>query len=294
MKGWNSPGMAIAGLLAAGLSVNTSAADVNLGGVTWDAVGAGGIIYGDGTVPESPLGNERFGYVSTFGGVFDVSPLVLKTDGRGNETSNNGSTVRSSAFSASAGDELSLYFNYVSTDGRGYDDYGWARLIDAGTNETAAWLFTARSTNSARGNVVPGDVLKRQQDGNAPDELDAVLNNGSSIGFDISSTEWEPLGDSSGYCWDSANTCGPTGWIESRYTVASGGTYLLEFGVVNWGDTLFDSAMAFDFGGLAAARFSNVTLVNNGPTPPVPEPSTWAMLLAGAGVLGMGLRRRTR
>lgn len=161
MKSWNSPGAALVCVLAGGLSMNASAADVNLGGVTWSAVGAGGIIYGDGTVPESPAGNAQFGFVSTFGGVFDVSPLVLKTDGRGNETSNNGSTVRSSAFSASAGDALSLYFNYVSTDGRGYDDYAWARLIDAGTNETAAWLFTARSTNSARGNVVPGDVLKR-------------------------------------------------------------------------------------------------------------------------------------
>ena len=136
--------------------------------------------------------------------------------------------MRSSAFAASAGDVLTLHFNYVSTDGRGYDDYSWARLIDAGTNETAAWLFTARSTNSARGNVVPGDVLKRQVDGNAPDELDAVLNDGNSVGFNISSTTWEPLGGWSGYCWDDANTCGPTGWIESVYTVAENGEMLAE------------------------------------------------------------------
>ncbi|MBK8018445.1 MAG: hypothetical protein IPK20_18105 [Betaproteobacteria bacterium] len=52
---------------------------------------------------------------------------MLKTDGKGTETSNNGSTVRSSAFAASAGDVLTLHFNYLSTGGRGYDDYSWAR-----------------------------------------------------------------------------------------------------------------------------------------------------------------------
>jgi hypothetical protein len=81
--------------------------------------------------------------------------LLLKTDGKGNEAANNGSTVLSSVFSAQANDTLSLNFNYISTDGRGYEDYAWARLVTAGTNTTAAWLFTARSTNSAR-NVVPG------------------------------------------------------------------------------------------------------------------------------------------
>lgn len=281
-------------LLVAGLSLPALAADVDLSSISWTAVGAAGLIYGDATVPESPLGNARFGYVTTAGGEFNVSPLVLKTDGKGNEMANNGSTVRSSAFSASADDVLSLQFNYVSTDGRGYDDYAWARLIDTDTNQTAAWLFTARSTNSARGNVVPGDVLKRQVDGNAPDELDAVLDNGNSIGFDVASTVWAPLDTWSGYCWDDANTCGPTGWIQSEYKVARNGTYALEIGVVNWGDTLFDSAMAFDFGAIAPANFSNVTLIDNGPTPPVPEPSTWAMLVAGAGVLGWGVRRRAR
>lgn len=110
-----------------------------------------------------------------------------------------------------------------------------AAVVDADTNQTAAWLFTARSTNSARGNVVPGDVLKRQVDGNAPDELDAALNNGDSIDFDIASTDWAPLDTWSGYCWYDANTCGPTGWIESEYKVVRNGTYVLEIGVVGSG-----------------------------------------------------------
>ena len=276
-------------LLTAFTTLPALAIEVSLADVTWDPTGQAGIIAGDTTVPTSPTGNARFGYVTTYGGPLGVTPLVLKTDGKGNEMANNGTKIVSSVFGAGKDDTLSIQFNYVSTDGRGYDDYAWARLIDAGTGETAAWLYTARSTNSARGNVVPGDVLKRQVDNSAPDELDAVLNNGNSIGFDVNSTVWSPLGPISGFCWDDANTCGPTGWIESDYTFARSGSYRLEFGVVNWGDEVFDSALAFDFTGLQAAKFNNVTLVD---TPAVPEPGTWALMLAGAGMLAAVARRR--
>jgi hypothetical protein len=266
------------------------AVDVSVAGTTWTATGSAGIISGDSTVPNSPTGNGQFGYVTTADGVYGTSSLVLKTDGKGSETQTNGSKVVSSTFSALAGDTLSLLFNYVSTDGRGYDDYAWARLVTAGTSDTAAWLFTARSTNNARGNVVPGDVLKRQVDNSQPSKLDAVLNNGDSIGFDVSSTLWDPLGFSSGWCWDAANTCGPSGWIHSDFTFAADGSYLLEFGVVNWGDEAFDTALAFDFTGLQGANFSNVT-VNTVPAP-VPEPETWALMLAGIGLMGFVVRRR--
>ncbi len=279
------PAMTIA--LAAAHISGAQAAETSIDGVTWFATGAAGIIGGTSTVPVSPVGNGQFGFVTTAGGVGhfgsadNVSPLVLKTDGKGNEGTNNGTKIVSSSFSALGSDTLTLYFNYVSTDGRGYDDYAWARLVDAGTHGTAAWLFTARSTNNARGNVVPGDVLTRQVDNDAPDTLDAVLNNGSSIGFDVSSTEWQPLGSFSGFCWDSANTCGPSGWIQSRYTFAASGSYYLEFGVANWGDEVFDSALAFDFAGLNMANFPNAPLVTS-----VPEPENYAMMLAGLALLG--------
>ena len=39
--------------------------------------------------------------------------------------------------------------------------------------------------------------------------------------------------------------------------------------------------------------FTSITIAwNNGPTPAVPEPETWAMLLAGLGVIGSVARRR--
>lgn len=256
-----------------------------VGAAQWTATGTAGVIAGDGTVPVSPTGNTQFGYISTADGVFGTSPLVLKSEGAGNENQTNGTKIVSSSFNAGANDSLTLYFNYVSTDGRGYDDYAWARLVNASSNNTAAWLFTARSTNSANGNVVPGNVLKRQTDKDLPTELDAVLNDGNTVGFNVASTVWAPLGYSSGICWDSANTCGPTGWIKSSYTVANSGTYFLEFGVNNWGDEAYDSALAFDFAGLQRANF-------NGIAAPVPEPETYALLLAGLGMVAAVVRRR--
>lgn len=285
------PSSLVLSLLAAAPLLSAQAAPVALEGLSWSATGVAGLIGGNSTVPLSSTGNASFGYLTTADSTaLGVSPLHLKTDGKGSEKDENGSIIASSAFTATANSTLSLSFSYVSTDGRGYDDYAWARLVQAGTNDTAAWLFTARSTNSARGHVVPGDVLERQTNKDAPDELDAVLNNGNSVGFNVSSTEWAPLGFSSGYCWDSANTCGPSGWIQSEYAVANSGSYYLEFGVVNWGDEAFDSALAFDYAGLSTARFSGVRPLE--PVTAVPEPDSLVLVLAGLGLLRVVGERR--
>lgn len=265
------------------------ASNISLSSNTWLASGAAGLIYGDNTVNNSSTGNAQFGYVSTSGGIHGVSPLVLKDEGRGTENQTNGSKIQSNTFNASANDMLTLQFNYVSTDGRGYDDYAWARLVNADTNNTAAWLFTARSTNSANGNVVPGNVLNRQLDNNLADELDALLNDGNTVGFDVAGTNWIPLGGSSGVCWDDANTCGPTGWIKSDYVFAATGSYFLEFGVINWGDEAFDSALAFDFGGLQQSNFSGVTLVP--PPAAVPLPGGFLLMSTGIGLISAMSRR---
>ena len=275
--------LAMAGTML--VATATHAADVALDGITWNTTGAAGVMAGGTTVPASPLGNAPFGYVTTAGGVYGTSPLVLRDEGRGSENQTNGTKVVSASFSAAASEKLDLYFNYVSTDGRGYDDYAWARLVNAGNNTTAAWLFTARSTNSANGNVIPGNVLNRQVDNNLPDELDAVLNDGNTVGFKVAGTDWAPLGYSSGICWDGANTCGPTGWIKSSYSITTTGSYYLEFGVINWGDEAYDSALAFDFAGLRQANF-------NGLTTPVPELPPVAMMALGLGLMAVVVRRR--
>jgi hypothetical protein len=279
----------VLGLSGALLMPVVHASTISLSSNTWTATGAVGLISGDSTVQSSPTGNAQFGYVSTSGGVYAVSTLALRDEGRGTENQTNGSKIQSTVFNVNANDTLRLHFNYLSTDGRGYDDYAWARLVNAASNNTAAWLFTARSTNSANGNVVPGNVLDRQLDKNLPDELDAVLNDGNTIGFDVAGTNWSPLGDSSNICWDGANTCGPTGWIKSDFTFNAAGSYFLEFGVINWGDEAYDTALAFDFEGLQIVNFSGVTLVP--PTSTVPLPSSFVLLSVGLGLMRVISRR---
>ena len=268
-------------------------ANVGLGSVDWSVSGVAGVITGGTTVPTSPLGNAQFGYVTTAGPegdynqTYNTSPLALESQGKGSGTQTNGTKVRLGSFQATANEKLDLYFDYITTDGSGYDDYAWARLIDAGNQSTAAWLFTARSTHSGNGNVVPGNVLNKQTDNNLPKDLDATPNNGNTVNFNISSTVWAPLGSSSGSCWDSSNTCGQTGWIKSSFTIATTGTYYLEFGVNNWGDTAYDSALAFDFTGLNPATSS-------APTSSVPEPPPVAMMALELGLVAVIVCRRQR
>lgn len=293
------------------------AADVSVAAATWSSTGATGLIAGnyqgspdDMMLGSSLTGNSTFGFVTTSGGVTGVSPLSLNDSEFGfNQT--NGSKVVSSSFSALASDKLTLHFNYVTTDGRGYDDYAWARVVSTSTNQTAAWLFTARSANApdgdGSGDYVPGKVLSEQVnfkdlDSHDPNrQLGAVLNDGNPVvGMPGgSNTNWAPLGladnginGSYGWCWDSGSGCGSTGWVKSEYTFANAGSYYLEFGVINWGDEIFDSALAFDFVGLQRSSFGNVAVLENAVAAPVPEPETWALMMAGVSLMGFVARRR--
>lgn len=237
---------------------------------TWACSGQCGSSPADGDITLSPLANVAYGYVATSGSsVYGASPLVLDSNSRGIET--NGSVITSAAFHADLGDQIDVHFNYVSTDGKGFDDYAWARLVDASSGSLVAWMFTARSSNSATGNIVPGDVVTKKEF----DPRDAIVNY-DSFAFTSKTTEdpvdWSLLGGSNGTCWrDNAPGCGYTGWLLSRHSFAAAGDYRLEIGVVNWGDEVYDSGLAFDVQGLVTA--------------PVPEPASWLMLAAG-GLLG--------
>jgi hypothetical protein len=228
----------------------------------WTAVGNAGTSGANGVVSLAPTGGSQYGWVSTANGVNGVA--LPGVGGSGNGT--NGSTLRSTVFSAAAGDALEFNFNYVTSDGSGFADYAWARLLDASFNEVAL-LFTARTTPS--GSIVPGFSMP------AP----AATLTPASVSIIGGAPSWSPLGGSSGSCY--ASGCGYTGWVGSSYDIASAGNYMLEFGVTNWNDTQYDSGLAFD----------GIT-VGGTPIGQVPEPMSLALL--GLGMIGMGAARRRR
>lgn len=223
----------------------------------WTGSGNFGTSAANGVVTLAPGGGTQYGYVSTAGGVSGVSPF----DFAGNR---NGSVVRSNTFSALAGELLNFKFNYVTSDGAGYADYGWARLLNADLSQ-AALLFTARTTTS--GNTAPGFGLPA---------TDATVSASPII---AGAPSWSALASSSGTCYSAG--CGYTGWISSAYTLAAAGNYILEFGVINFLDNGYQSGLAFD----------GIT-IGGDPISPVPEPESLAMLLAGLGIITATARRR--
>ncbi len=229
----------------------------------WTGVGNYGTLGANGVVSTSPEGGN-YGWVSSAGG----TSLGANDLNIGSET--NGSLLRSGIFSAVAGDSLQFYFNYVTSDGSGYIEYAWARLLDSSLNPVAL-LFTARTTPS--GNTVPGFGLP-------PIEATIIP---ASTPIIPGGPAWSPLGGYSGSCY--AAGCGYTGWIESDYTIANAGNYVLEFGVVNWSDQIYDSGMAFD--GITVGG------VPIDPDGEVPEPASLALLGLGLAGLGMFRRRKT-
>lgn len=72
-----------------------------------------------------------------------------------------------------------------------------------------------------------------------------------------------------------------TDWRNTTLVADHDGINTVSFGVMQTADTTFSSAMALD-------KFE----VNPGATAPVPEPETWAMMMAGLGLLGFAARRR--
>jgi hypothetical protein len=223
----------------------------------WTGSGNFGTSAANGVVSLAPGGGSQYGFVSTEGGVTGVSPFDLP----GNTT---GSVLRSSIFSAQAGDALDFDFNFVTSDGAGFSDYGWARLLNADLSQ-AALLFTARTTTS--GNTVPGFGLP---------VTTATVTPSPIIG---GAPTWSGLGSSSNTCFSGG--CGYTGWVSSTFAIASSGSYILEFGVINWSDTAFQTGLAFD----------GIT-VDGTPISAVPEPESLALMLAGLGLVGVIARRR--
>ncbi|WP_265947920.1 NF038132 family protein [Dechloromonas sp. A34] len=223
----------------------------------WSCTGTCGELGADGVVTASPDGGNYL-YVATTNA---PSQAGL---GLGSET--NGTVLRSVNFAATAGTSLQYHFNFVTTDGAGFADYAWSRLFNAADNSLVALLFTARTTPG--GNTVPGFGMPAIAATMDPTTVTVVPG----------APTWSPVGTG---CW--ATGCGYTGWVKSTYQILADGNYYLDFGVVNWSDTAFNTGLAID--GI---------LVGGNPIDPnqVPEPASLALL--SLGLLGLGALRRRK
>lgn len=227
-------------------SVMASAAPMSL----TDGVGGYGVSGADGVVGASPAGGT-YGWVSTNGGIEDGSGGAY-------------SSVRT-AFSANAGSTLSFNFNYITSDGGRYADYGWVRLLSATDPTQSTMLFTVQTT--ADGENIFGMIPIAAQ---IDSQTDSIIGN---------APVWSHLGDDdSGQCF--ATGCGYTGWLAASFDIALAGDYFLEFGVLNWGDQDYHSGLAFD----------GITVGGGGSQ--VPEPASLALL--GLGIAGLAWRGRRK
>ena len=267
-------------VMGALFSVIASASSIIPG---WTCVGGAascGTSGANGVVGLSPLATSVYSWVSTNTGTTGVG--VDPTSTTGNET--NGATLATPLFSANANDALNFYFDFVTSDGAGFADYGWAALMNA-DNTVAAMLLTAQTEPT--GNIIPA--------GGLTDNILALLTPASVTINDpgyISSFAgnitypaglgpvWSPLDGFSGECFDTG--CGYTGWVQSQYTIPTTGTYYLQVGVTNAFDNFYDTGLAMDGVTVAGRTIGGLT----------PEPGTLVLMGIGLGLTVLARRRR--
>lgn len=216
----------------------------------------------DGMVTLAPNSGHQFGYVSSLGGPW-ANPLGI-------DSTTNGSVLTSPFFTATAGEQMSFWFNYISSDGGPFNDYGYVRLL--GGSGGPLILFTARTTPN--GNTVPGFGLP----GIAP----GVFLSPASTPVIAGAPSFSPLGQWTDTCYDVG--CGYTGWIAASYVIPTAGTYQLDFGVYNLLDDLWDSALAVDYTNSDGSGVPTVA----------PEPTSFVLLASGLFLVGGVAHRRRR
>ena len=248
-------------VLIASAGIATSLVLTAGGAMAQTCVGACGTDTANGVV-SNPPGFSSYYYVTTSGGALGAGQIPGIANGT------NGSLYTSATFSATANSTLTFEFNYVTSDGSGFPDYAWSALIPSGDPSSPTYLFTAATEPT--GDTSPGQGLPANS---------ATLNPPTSAIIPGGPT-WTELGSYSGFCY--AAGCGYTGWIASTYTIATAGTYQIEFGVTNQNDQLYDSGLAF------------AGLEENGNPIGTPEPATWVMMAVGFVGLGFAGYRTSR
>ena len=285
-------------LLATGLA---SAYDIS----GWECAGYCGSVASAvaDEVVTNPPGATGYAFVSTASPMPPYAEYVPNLELGEEET---GSRVVSQPFAAQSNDDLLFHFNYVTSDGAGYADYAWVRLLDADNGDAVvAILFTARSTSA--GNTVPGFDMPSPTATLTPASTPIIgehigtvfIPNPNNADYAPGSIgpKWAPLDYYDGTCF--ATGCGYTGWIESRSRVPATGNYKLELGVVEWRTPSWASGLAFS--GITIAGHSINDGGNDGTgggdpadVKPVPLWGPLALLLAtlGFGVAGAVAARR--
>lgn len=226
----------------------------------------------NGNVPNPP-GFSSYFYVTTTGAPTGGGTLP-SIFGPSGVNSTNGSTYTTSPFTTTAGELINFDFNYITSDGSGFPDYGWAALVST-TGGTDYLIFSAQTQPT--GNTVPGLTMPPLAAGTSLVPPTSPIMLGTGGGGPV----WNNIGTYSGQCY--AAGCGLTGWIQSNFNGEAAGSYVLEFGVSNANDTAYDSALAF-----AGVEAGGVTVTNT------PEPSSFGFLAAGIGALALAARLKRR